>query len=192
MKRIFCAALLFAYFSYNLKAQIPDVLKSRLGDAIQKDEISRYYITPKRIVWISDTTGKKVINPKILLNKGNSQTYFGIDKNLVCTLNNFKGDTSGIILDFGTELHGSIQLTTATSNRLSPRVRIRFGESVSETMSDVIGDGTTGLYGGATNHHAMRDFIVTLPGYGTLEIGKSVTKSYPTAAYIQPLMHQKT
>ena len=152
-------------------AQIPEVLKNRLNNRIQKDELSRYYITPQRIVWMSDD--KKVTNPTILLNKGNGQPYFGIDTNLVCRLRNGRGDTTGIILDFGTELHGGIQITTSSSNRLTPRVRIRFGESVSETMSDVIGDGTTGLYGGATNHHAMRDFKVTLPGYGTLEIGNS-------------------
>ncbi|HEY4788341.1 MAG TPA: hypothetical protein VIH57_19945, partial [Bacteroidales bacterium] len=173
MKRIFYGCILLLIPAINLTAQIPDILKNRLGDGIVRDELARYYITPKRIVWMSDTTGKKIINPKILLKNGDGQTWFGIGKDQVCQFMNGKTDTCGIILDFGTELHGAIQLTTATSNRVTPRVRIRFGESVSETMSDVIGDGTTGLKGGATNHHAMRDFVVTLPGYGTLEIGNS-------------------
>ena len=45
-------------------------------------------------------------------------------------------------------------------------VRIRLGESVSETMSDIGKDG-------ATNDHAMRDFIVELPWLGSLEAGNS-------------------
>lgn len=173
MKKTTCFCLILILHIFSIHAQVPAVLKDRLGNGVIQDELSRYYITPKRIVWTSDPSGKKVVNPQILLNNGNSQPYFGIDKSKVCQLVNGKRDTSGLILDFGTELHGAIQLTTSSSNRLTPRVRIRFGESVSETMSDVIGDGTSGLNGGATNHHAMRDFVVTLPGYGTLEIGNS-------------------
>lgn len=122
---------------------------------------------------MSDTSGNQVVNPEILLKPGDGQTCFGIDPAGICQLKNDADDTSGFILDFGVELHGGIQITTATSNRLTPKIRIRFGESVSETMSTVIGDGTTGMAGGATNHHAMRDFEVKLPGYGTLEIGNS-------------------
>ena len=173
MKHLLIAFFTLLFLIFNLNAQLPEVFKNRLNNSVQKDELARYYITPQRIVWMSDNSGKKVINPNMLLKKGNGQTFFGIDSNLVCQLKNYKGDTTGIILDFGIEIHGAIQLTTASSNRLTPRIRIRFGESVSETISDVIGDGTTGLYGGATNHHAMRDFKVTLPGYGTLEIGNS-------------------
>ena len=172
MRYLHIILLLLLNFTISF-SQIPDVLSQKLGNNIIKDEISRYYITPKRIVWKSDNTGTKVINPEILLNKGDGQTYFGIDRSKVCQLKNEEGDSSGIILDFGIEIQGAIQITTATSNRVTPKVRIRFGESVSETMSDVIGDGTTGLAGGATNHHSMRDFTVNLPGYGTLEIGNS-------------------
>lgn len=173
MKQSLCLFIFIVSAVFNAHLQIIPVLQNRLGDRVYKDEIERYYITPQRIVWLSDTTGTRVVNPEILLKKGDGQTYFGIDKLKVCQLKNSEGDTSGFILDFGIELHGGIQITTATSNRLTPKIRIRFGESVSETMSTVIGDGTTGLGGGATNHHAMRDFEVMLPGYGTLEIGNS-------------------
>ena len=165
--------LLLSLTAILANAQIPPQWQNTLGNQVRKDEISRYYITPHRIVWTSDSTGEKVINPESLLGIGDGQTYFGISPDRVCQLKNGAGDTSGFVLDFGMELHGAIQITTATSNRLTPRVRIRFGESVSETMSSVIGDGTTGLEGGATNHHAMRDFEIKLPGYGTLEVGNS-------------------
>ncbi|MDP4269446.1 MAG: alpha-L-rhamnosidase C-terminal domain-containing protein [Bacteroidota bacterium] len=120
---------------------------------------------------MSDSTGQKVVNPKVLLRNGDSQPWFGIDKKELCRLVNDKSGNPAIRLDFCTELHGAIQLTTSSSNRITSKVRIRLGESVSEAMSDV--DGNSKEKGGATNHHSMRDYEVTLPGYGTLEIGNS-------------------
>ncbi|MCX6236083.1 MAG: alpha-L-rhamnosidase [Bacteroidia bacterium] len=157
----------------ELKAQVPPVFGVDLQSKIQKDELSRYYLAPQRIVWQSDNSGKKIVHPEILLNKGDGQAWFGIKKENVCSITNETGDSTGLVLDFGKEIQGGIQITTSSSNRVTRKVRIRFGESVSETMSRVIGDGTTGKEGGATNHHAMRDFVVVLPGYGTLEVGKS-------------------
>jgi alpha-L-rhamnosidase len=107
----------------------------------------------------------------VLLQNGPHQPYFG--KVAVTKFTNKGNDTTGLVLDFGREIHGGLQITTSTSNRVTRKLRIRLGESVSETMSDVIGDGTSGTEGGATNHHAMRDFYVTVPGYGTLEVGNS-------------------
>lgn len=46
------------------------------------------------------------------------------------------------------------------------KVRVRFGESVSETMSEIGKDG-------AINDHAMLDFVVTLPWLGRLELENS-------------------
>jgi alpha-L-rhamnosidase len=173
MRKLIFIVLFIKYFIFCANSQLSPQWQIFISDQVQKDEISRYYITPKRIVWLSDTSGIKVIHPEILLDRGDGQTYFGIDPARVCQLKNDVGDTSGFILDFGVELHGGIQITTATSNRLTPKIRLRFGESVSETMSTVIGDGTTGLGGGATNHHAMRDMEIRLPGYGTLETGNT-------------------
>ena len=137
---------LFSYF--GIQAQVPQILKTRLGDGTQQDEISRYYIRPQRIVWMSDSTGQKVVNPKVLLRNGDSQPWFGIDKKELCRLVNDKSGNPAILLDFCTELHGAIQLTTSSSNRITPKVRIRLGESVSEAMSDV--DGNSKEKGGAT------------------------------------------
>ena len=46
------------------------------------------------------------------------------------------------------------------------KIRIRFGESVSETKSNV-GEN------GATDEHSLRDFTVQLPWLGRLEVGNS-------------------
>ena len=63
-----------------------------------------------------------------------------------------------IVLDFGKELCGGIRILTHFDK--SPeelyRVRIRFGESVSETFAE-IGEKN------ATNNHALRDFEINLP-----------------------------
>uniref|UniRef100_UPI0032178695 alpha-L-rhamnosidase-related protein n=1 Tax=uncultured Draconibacterium sp. TaxID=1573823 RepID=UPI0032178695 len=76
----------------------------------------------------------------------------------------FKG---GIVLDFGREIHGGIEIiTTIKDSNPAGKVRIRFGESVSEAMSDVGTDG-------ATNDHAMRDFVLQLPWLGRMEVGNT-------------------
>ena len=157
-------------YCFGAMAQLPPVFSSEIIEKATKDELTKYYLAPQRIIWMSDSIQGVITNSQILLQKGTNQPYFG--QQPVCRFVNKKG-YAGMVLDFGKEIHGGIQLTTSQSNRVTRKVRIRFGESVSETMSDVIGDGTTGLEGGATNHHAMRDFIATLPGYGTLEVGNS-------------------
>lgn len=151
-------------------AQLPPALSASTHVKAQKDKLTRAYLSPQRIVWKTDTSQGQIVNEDVLLQMGSGQAYF--ERPPVCRLINKRGYT-GLVLDFGTEIHGGLQITTSQSNRVTRKVRIRFGESVSETMSDVIGDGTTGAQGGATNHHAMRDFYVELPGYGTQEIGNS-------------------
>ena len=79
-----------------------------------------------------------------------------------------KGDW--LILDFGSELHGSLQIGSGAKSARPNLVRVRFGESVSETMSELKGtaDGAT-----ATNDHAIRDDTVLLPWLGRREIGET-------------------
>lgn len=60
-----------------------------------------------------------------------------------------------IILDYGAELAGSVRLLTLAG---STEVRLRLGESVSETCSDVGKDTST-------NDHAVRDWTFTVPSY---------------------------
>ncbi len=71
-----------------------------------------------------------------------------------------------IILDFGRELHGSIQIGSGAKSGHGARVRVRFGESVSEAMSEL------GVKG-ACNDHAIRDDVIALPWYGRREFGES-------------------
>ncbi|KAA6329629.1 hypothetical protein EZS27_021582 [termite gut metagenome] len=125
--------------------------------------IVRKYLSPVKIVWASGN--ELVENSHLLLVKGNRQAE--LTTGTCLKLKSGEADLGGIILDFGTEIQGGIQIITTRRNP-NPvgRVRIRFGESVSETMSEVGKQG-------ATNDHAMRDQIVVLPWLGSIEVGNS-------------------
>lgn len=138
---------------------------STLAVIAQSDEIKRKYITPTRIIWQSDTNGAQLKNTESLLKSGIHQAdLFGSG---YCELENTESEKAGIILDFGKEIQGGIQIVTAGFPGKEPiNVRLRFGESVSETMSDVGKDG-------ATNDHAIRDFTTILPWMGKTDLGST-------------------
>ncbi|RZK76030.1 MAG: alpha-L-rhamnosidase [Pedobacter sp.] len=124
----------------------------------------RERITPVRILWKSGD-GKLVRNAESLLKKGNGQA--DLNSGNLCIIKSGASDTTGILLDFGKEIHGAIQVVTGQWPGGKPlKVRIRLGESASEAMSSV-GEK------GATNDHAIRDFITTVPWLGKLEFGNS-------------------
>lgn len=146
-------------------AQLPPVFSTKEASIVRFTSLTRKYLTAERIVWTFDTSGKQVQNAECILKPGIGQADLNTGKCLI--LIGDKGSMPGIILDFGREIQGGIEIVTTSSNK-NPvgRVRIRFGESVSETMSDVGTDG-------ATNDHAMREFVVALPWLGRLEVGNT-------------------
>jgi alpha-L-rhamnosidase len=169
MKRNFLLTVFLLLCFSRSFAQYPTAYTANMIAKLEADPLKRVYLTPQRIVWKSNDS--LVVNSEVLLQKGDGQAFF--DNRNVCRIINKGSTPSALILDFGKEIHGGIQITTSQSNRVTRKIRVRFGESVSEACSNVIGDGTTGKEGGATNHHAMRDFELTLPGYGTIETGNS-------------------
>ncbi|MGQ8338228.1 alpha-L-rhamnosidase-related protein [Sunxiuqinia sp. A32] len=146
-------------------AQLPPVFNKQETTKIRSTGLTRKYLTAERIVWLSDSSGEQVQNAESILNPGIGQADLNGGNYL--TLISDSISKSGIILDFGREIHGGLEIITSISNQNpAGRVRIRFGESVGETMSDAGVEG-------ATNDHAMRDFTVTLPWLGRLEVGNS-------------------
>ena len=132
---------------------------------VRSSDLVRKFITPTRIVWKSDTTGVSIKNVEKLLIPGIGQAVLNKDK--CFTLKSSTSELPLVILDFGKEIQGGLELITSINNpKKMPRIRVRFGESVSETLSDV------GVKG-ATNDHSMRDFLVTLPWLGRIEVGNS-------------------
>ena len=71
-----------------------------------------------------------------------------------------------IVVDFGRELHGSLQIGCGAKGGRGVRARVRLGESVAESMSE-LGER------GACNDHAIRDSVIDLPWFGQREIGES-------------------
>ena len=116
------------------------------------------YLTPTRLVSVSGP----VDNAEHLL-----QPYVGqvsTDESEVTTF----GKGGYVLLDFGKEIQGGLQLVRNISGSKSVRFRIVLGESVTEALSSVDAPETT-----ATNDHAIRDFELALPWLGAVEIGNS-------------------
>lgn len=67
----------------------------------------------------------------------------------------------------GRELHGGLQIMNVGCQH-GMKVRVRFGESVAETLVDV-GER------GASNDHAIRDGVYAVPHMGGMEIGNVAT-----------------
>ena len=141
------------------------------GVVAADDPLRRTFISPVRVMWSSDTSGMRVKNREVLLNPGNSQSEI-TQRPLFCAMTTTDKDTASILLDYGRELHGGLQLVLGGSSRREPSlVRIRFGESVGEANSKTFnGDW---LMGFSTDDHAKRDIIMEIPRSGLIEIGNT-------------------
>lgn len=123
-------------------------------------KIERTYISPTRIVWKTDN----VENAEQLLKEGRHQAILS---NKDAVIFKSQDSTASVLLDFGKELHGGLEIVTGRFKTKDPiRIRVRFGESVSEAMSEVGKNG-------ATNDHAIRDFNYMLPWCGKIEVGNT-------------------
>jgi hypothetical protein len=120
-----------------------------------EDPRVRRFVAPQRIVWQSE--GDKA--PK------NSQALLALAKGEAALTGKptvLMKHGSGLLLDFGRELHGGIQICGGRSLGNKPaRLRVRFGESVSEAMTQPNQD------------HAIHDSIVLVPFLGVTEIGNT-------------------
>jgi len=164
MKKVWFS-ILPAMISFTMAAQLPPVFSPADLVNAQKSPLVKQYLPPVRVVWQSDLSGKYISNAENLLKRGNGQA--DLNTGQYFTLKSDNHTKPAVVLDFGRELQGGVRLITSIDDcNRHVRVRIRFGESVSEAMSDVGAKG-------ATNDHAMRDFEVELPWLGSLEIGNS-------------------
>jgi len=167
MKKYTFLFLLILAFIIPSKAQLPPVFSSERSAQSRDEETVRHYLPAVKVLWQSDNTGEQIKNIGTLLRKGTGQADLS-GKNL-CILKSSKNEKPGILLDFGKELHGGLQMVTDQSKGGKPiRIRVRFGESASEAMSDI-----TDTARNATNDHAMRDMIIAVPWLGKIEIGNT-------------------
>ena len=165
ISRLLTFAILILMLVPTMAQQLPPVFNAKDAASVRSSDLTRKFLAPTRIVKVSDATGKQIRNAESILKPGIGQADLNQGKYL--TLISDKTTKPFIILDFGKEIQGGLEIVTTINNpNPAGRVRIRFGESVSETMSDAGKQG-------ATNDHAMRDFIVALPWLGRLEVGNS-------------------
>lgn len=157
LKRTFLLSLFFAIVLLNHAQEITSV---------RRDARVRDYFPATRIIWTSDPNNNGIENIETLLKPGNGQA--DLVGNNVCSMINGENDTTSILLDFGKEIHGGLEIVTSQwKGKGSKKIRVRFGESVSEAMSELDSLST------AQNDHAIRDMIVELPWLGKKEIGNT-------------------
>lgn len=134
-------------------------LPAAVAAIAEKSALTSFVIQPKRVVW---TSGEGVENSENLLKPHSGQPVL-VEPVPPLVLK----PGASIVIDFGVEIIGSIDLfTPQTPGKEMPSIRVRFGESVAETMVD-IGER------GAQNDHALRDQVVKLPWLGKTTIGPS-------------------
>ena len=139
------------------------------GTGSFSDPRMRTYVEPVRIVWTSAEGFQGGYAGRFKLSDVDSllKPKLGqVPEREHCRLVN-RGNVVGFVLDFGCEIHGGLQVATIGGDR-NPKVRLRFGESVSETFSDALSGER-----GAGNDHALRDFELTVPIYGSIEVGNT-------------------
>lgn len=73
-----------------------------------------------------------------------------------------------ILLDYGKEISGGARILTQTvrSEKYSAKIRVRFGESATEAMSE-LGEKNSG------NHHSTRDFVLNVQNISEVRFGST-------------------
>lgn len=144
-------------------AEKENALPPALAGRAELSPLRTYYLNPTRVVWMSE---KGVQNASHLLARKPGQPVLQ-EPQPPCVLTPTGGKPAGLLLDFGTELAGYVEIFTPMAGDKHPNpVRVRFGESVSEAMSELNERG-----GG--NDHAVRDQVVGLPWLGKKMVGPS-------------------
>lgn len=120
-----------------------------------QDEIKTEYLLPERIV-----LSEGAQNAAVLLTEHPRQAFLGNVP--VCTLR--KGGF--VLLDFGCEFQGGADIVVQLAENGAAKLRLVFGESVSEALSK-IGEKN------ATNDHSPRDFTVDAQLLSHISVGNT-------------------
>jgi hypothetical protein len=154
MKPFFIHLGLCALLSFPSQALPP-----ALADQAKASPLTSFVVAPKRVVWKSAagvTHADNLLKP----HSGQAVLVEPVPPMVI-------QPGAAVVIDFGVEITGSIELfTPMTKGKDMPAVRLRFGESVAETMAE-LGER------GAQNDHALRDQVVKLPWLGKTTVGPS-------------------
>ena len=125
-----------------------------INNSIYSDSRVRKHILPKQIVWQNENVSLQE-NYDTLLKDGINNASPWSAKG--CVLK--KG--AGFCLDYGKEIHGGIKIISGANTNSITKIRIRFGESISEAINE------------PNNDHAVHDTILDIPWHGTVEFGNT-------------------
>ncbi len=123
MKKILITLSLIVALATNTTAQL-NILKNQFKQNLRQDEIIRSYVTPVKIIWQSDTEGKQVIKPEALLTRFDGQ--LSTSGAGMCMLRSDDDKQASVLLDFGTELYGGIEIAAAIRGGKRNRSRSGF------------------------------------------------------------------
>lgn len=140
---------------------LPESVRSR----IEASPLQEFFLPPTRILWRSD---RGVAHAEGLLSRKPGQAVLS-EPTAPMELKSGPDAPAGLLLDFGVEVQGFVEIFTPMMPEQARlrRVRIRLGESASEAMAEIGGKQNAG------NDHAVRDQVVTLPWLGKLRVGPS-------------------
>lgn len=134
------------------------------GTSMASDIRGVSYILPTRVLWSANSDNIDNIEALLINNSGQAD----LNGANLCRIRNSKDSICSFLLDFGREIEGGVEIVTGMSRPSTPiKIRVRFGESVSEAMCEIDGQN------GATNDHALRDFTMELPWLGTIQSSNS-------------------
>ena len=131
-------------------------------DFVSTDQKVRKHIQPKKILAVGGDVQK---SENLLIQKENQvYTYEPLS---AIFKNGFDGEHAYVLLDFGAEFSGGAKIITELCiGETYPSVRLTFGESAGEAMSE-IGEK------GAKNDHSTRDMTVTLSCFSDMEFAQT-------------------
>ncbi len=178
MKKLFLAFTFLVSFLPFLQGQSVDpgdpcpllpegVASAEMNARATVDQRVRRFLLPKKIVWKTETGLQKeqdLLKP-VLGQTSTAEMSDGV-------LMEYGEKPAAILLDFGAEIHGGIRIEARDlkpgggSVGKTVRIRVRFGESADEAMSEM-GEK------GSVNEHSTRDMVVAVPWLGAVEFGET-------------------
>lgn len=142
------------------------MMDQRIAEKSREDNRKRVFLTPVRVLWQSENGDQSSVeNSEILLE--NREPQISLQAVNPCIMHN-RGKEASILLDFGCEIHGGAVLYVWQETKgEGVKVRVRFGESAMEAMSEIGKDHT------ATNDHALRDFTTVVHSMSMNPVGET-------------------
>ena len=124
------------------------------------DPRTRSYVAPTRVRWPAPAPAPPEGAERLMTDSLGQATVWRAP---CCTLSRGiagRPDAPALLLDFGRELHGGLQLVTGNTTGNKPvNLRITFGESIAETLGEPSQD------------HAIHQSVTPVPWAGVQEIG---------------------